>query len=480
MRRACFLRAGAVLLLLALHSRASAGQNVLPHTQPLAGPSDFSAQMVAGMDAFLLRELERSVAGRPAHWARDFSSPAAYGQSIEPNRQHFRACIGAVDERLSPPRLEVVGGTSTPPAPVAETDRYNVYAVRWPVFQNVFGEGLLLQPKTPPVARVVAVPDADQTPEMLAGLAPGIAVESQLARRLAEQGCQVIVPVLVNRQDTWSGIEALQRFTNQPHREWIYRQAFEQGRHIIGYEVQLILAAVDWLAQENRAAPSASVRFGVPSPRPLKIAVAGYAEGGLLAFYSAALDPRLDAALVSGYFDSRQQIWAEPVYRNVFGLLEEFGDAEIATLVAPRCLIVEQSEAPKVNGPPAPREGRRGAAPGKWGTPDFNTVDMEVGRANALLRPLQSEVRLIHGNEGMSVGPGSDRALESFLSALDAPKPSWRAGPVAAELRVGLDPALRQKRQCAQWVEHTERLFRLAERNRNDFLWKPSAVSSTH
>jgi hypothetical protein len=34
--------------------------------------------------------------------------------------------------------------------------------------------------------------------------------------------------------------------TNQPHREWIYRPAFELGRHIIGYEVQKILALVDW------------------------------------------------------------------------------------------------------------------------------------------------------------------------------------------------------------------------------------------
>ena len=475
MLRPCFLRAGAVLLLLALNFRALAGENVLPHTQPLTIPGDLSAQMVAGIDSFLLREIERSVEGRPARWARDFSSPEIYAKSIELNRQRFRARIGVVDKRLSPAALEFVSSTSTP-ATVAETDRYTVYAVRWPVFEGVFGEGLLLQPKTPPVARVVAVPDADQTPEMLAGLGPGMTAESQFARRLAEQGCQVIVPVLVNRQDTWSGNAALERFTNQPHREWIYRQAFELGRHIIGYEVQMILSAVDWLARENQTAPAASPQPGVPAPRPLHIGVAGYAEGGLLAFYSAALDPRLDAALVSGYFDSRQKVWEEPIYRNVFGLLEEFGDAELATLIAPRRLIVEQSEAPKVDGPPAPREGRRGAAPGKWGTPDFNTVDMEVGRANALLRPLQSEVKLVHGNEGMSVGPGSDRALEYFLGALGVAETLWRACKVVTDLRPGFDPAPRQKRQCAQWVEHTQRLLRLAERDRNEFLWKPLAV----
>ena len=66
----------------------------------------------------------------------------------------------------------------------------------------------------------------------------------------------------------------------------------------------------------------------MPGPS-LRIGVAGYAEGGLIAFYSAALDTRIDAALVSGYFDSRQRVWEEPIYRNVFGLLHEFGDAEI-------------------------------------------------------------------------------------------------------------------------------------------------------
>ena len=52
----------------------------------------------------------------------------------------------------------------------------------------------------------------------------------------------------------------------------------------------------------------------------------------------AALDQRIEAALVSGYFDSRQRLWEEPIYRNVFGLLREFGDAEIASLIAPRGL----------------------------------------------------------------------------------------------------------------------------------------------
>src|SRR5439155_9931182 len=98
--------------------------------------------------------------------------------------------------------------------------------------------------------------------------------------RFAEAGCLVLIPTLVNREDTWSGNAVLKRFTNQPHREWIYRQAYELGRHIIGYEVQKVLAAVDWFSNVSKQGDSEWAARGA------RIGVAGYAEGGLTAFYS--------------------------------------------------------------------------------------------------------------------------------------------------------------------------------------------------
>src|SRR5262249_60593503 len=108
-----------------------------------------------------------------------------------------------------------------------------------------------------------------------------------------------------------------------------------------------------------------------PSQKPARhktpIAVAGYGEGGLLALYSAAIDERIAATLVSGYFQSRQNLWQEPIYRDVWGLLREFGDAEIAGMIAPRTLVVEASRGPAGAGPPPGTEGRGGAAPGGRG-----------------------------------------------------------------------------------------------------------------
>jgi dienelactone hydrolase len=445
---------------------SAAAPAVLPGTAPLTLDGDLSARMVAGIDHFLTRETDRSLATRSALWQRDGSSPAAYEKSVAPNRERFRKAIGAVDARLPVEVLEFLDSTEETSL-VASNESYFVRAVRWRVFDGVFGEGLLLVPTRPPVAAVVALPDADQTPEMLAGLADGLPAETQFARRLAENGCLVLVPTLIDRQDTGSGNPRLNRFTNQPHREWIYRQAYELGRHIIGYEVQKVLAAVDWL---DRQATATNRAWRVP---PGKIGVAGYGEGALIAFYSSALDARIAVTLVSGYFDSRQGVWREPIYRNVFGLLREFGDAEIASLVAPRSLIIEHSRAPRIDGPPPPRAGRSGAAPGQWTTPEFNSVDAEVERANEFIKALGRPVRLVHANEGMPVGPGSERALSVFLRAFGLNQPLRPPGPRLGDARHRFDPAQRQRRQVEELVQHTQRLMQGSERVREGAFWPP-------
>jgi len=474
-----------LLLLILLCIRASAQDTPLGGTALLTTPGDLSTQMVAGIDRFLMRELEQSVGERAKFWHRDFSSPQGYEQSVQPNRERFRKIIGAVDARLPASSLELISTTETA-ALVAETDRFSIFAVRWPVFEGVFGEGLLLQPRLgardssassiihypTSIPRVLAIPDADQTPEMLAGLAPGLAAEAQYARRLAENGCQVLIPVLIDRQDTWSGNARINRFTNQPHREWIYRQAFEMGRHIIGYEVQKVLAAIDWFEADFTNS------FHTPATA-LRIGVIGYGEGGLVALYSASLDTRIQAAYVSGYFDSRQRVWEEPIYRNVFGLLREFGDAEIASLVAPRALIVEHSDVPKISGPPRAREGRSGAAAGKWATPDFESTQREVARANALVGPLTNRVQFVYGNEGMAVGPGFEDGLTQFLGTLGSPvKKLVPLGKAPADARKHFDPAERQQRQVEQLVEHTQRLFRFSERVRDENFWKKATAGA--
>ena len=78
-----------------------------------------------------------------------------------------------------------------------------ISSARWAAFGDVTGEGIELQPQMYGQFRcrtlAIVIPDADQSPEQLAGLAEGVPPESQLALRLAESGCHVIVPALIDR-----------------------------------------------------------------------------------------------------------------------------------------------------------------------------------------------------------------------------------------------------------------------------------------
>ncbi|HQH70842.1 MAG TPA: hypothetical protein PK360_02060, partial [bacterium] len=176
----------------------AAADETLPGTQPLTWEGDLSVRMMDGAHAFVERKIAESLTTRPAYWRRDFSSPEAYEKSIAANREDLKRILGVVDAR-QPGAMEYYGDDDNP-ALVAETSRYRVMQVRWPALEGVFGEGLLLQPKSTPLGFIVALPDADQTPEQITGLAPGIAPEEQFARRLVENGFEVLVPMLISRE----------------------------------------------------------------------------------------------------------------------------------------------------------------------------------------------------------------------------------------------------------------------------------------
>jgi dienelactone hydrolase len=436
---------------------ASFAQTTLPGTAQLTADGDLAAKMVDGINLYLERATTAARAQRPQLWKRDYSSVARYRQSIAPNRERFRKIIGAVDPRVPVTALQLDATTSTP-ALIATGAGYRVYAVRWPVLDGVQAEGLLLDPDSEPTARIVAIPDADWTPEMLAGLAPGVPPEAQFARRLAENGCQVLVPLLIDRRDTFSGIPGI-RMTNQPHREWIYRMAFEAGRHIIGYEVQKVLAAVDWFTAQN-------ARHAAP------IAVAGYGEGGLLALASGALDERIEATLVSGYFQPREAVWTEPVYRDVWGLLKEFGDAELAGLIAPRALIVETAAVPQVDGPPPVTSKRTNATPnGKMTTPTVAAVREEVERARTIFAGLHAEANL------QLVTTSLEPALDAFLRALGRSRPLQPAVAAPADSRGTYDPTPRLRRQFDQLVAFTQNVIARSPETRERFWSKADSTT---
>lgn len=464
----------------------------LPGTEPIPWPeADLSERLMDGAHAFVEREIAAVAGARASRWAYDFTSPEAYARSVAPNRERFRRLIGLADDRVSPVAFEIFGERTTTPAGaaagavvvgggqlpiaglaepdasgptpglVAANDRVRVWQVRWPVLPEVWSEGLLLEPVTDPGASrlrlgvaaetlaghrpryVLVVPDAGETPEQLAGLTAGDPGRQETVHRLVANGFTVILPAILDRS-LYAGDRPEHRDRLEKsaitHREWIYRQAFHLGRHVIGLEVQKILAAVDAIVTRE---PEATV------------GVAGWGEGGLLAFYAGACDTRIGATLVGGYFQSRERIWAEPIDRNLFGFLKEFGDAEISSLFPPRALLIDETPGGAIETPKGAFAHLPDLEFNRFGMTDDGWAFPFAHRASALLTPAQSW-----------------RFFDDPLAAVGDPRAvllDGLSGDIAfdpatlTDRRTGFSPEARQHRLFRQMETHLQQLVRDAD-----------------
>src|SRR5690606_6180859 len=132
-----------------------------------------------------------------------------------------------------------------------------------------------------------------------------------------------------------------------------------------------------------------------------------------------------------------------------WSLLREFGDAEIATLIAPRPLVIEYSEVPGVTG-----------QKGELRTPTLAAVRSEAERIDKLTRPGFQPRELLSGADGAAVGPWSQPALERFTERLGYSelRPLQKPEPITHNLPG--DDTERQLRQVwelddyTQWLVH--------------------------
>ena len=413
---------------------------------------DIASELVAGVDRFLLKQIDESTAKRARFWNRDFSSNAAYQVSVKPNRERLAHILGVRDS-LWVDNGENWGAFSR--STIFRNTEFSVHAIRWPAFADVVGEGLEATPNNAsrePIPNVIVIPDADQTPEQLLGLMPGVPSYSQVARRLVESGCRVFVPALIDRTAIARNGRAI--LTN---REFVYRPAFELGRHPIGYEVQKVIALVNWLTTQMKTKG--------------RIGVFGYGEGGAIALFTTALDPRIDVAVVSGYFDDRNDVWRQPIDRNVFGLLEQFGDAEVASLIAPRTLIVEAAKGPELVIPPG-----TGGAAGRLTTPRFETVRTEVARARQIVKKLTPSPRIELTCSGpIGDGPfGTEETLRKLLDELDRDVKLTKVPdrPLGPTEKGTADIKARQQRQLHELDRHNQQLLVESANVRREFMKK--------
>jgi cephalosporin-C deacetylase-like acetyl esterase len=299
--------------------------NPLKDTAPLNWEGDIASKLVDAADAFLLKKIDQAVLKRNAktELRNSITLPGEY-------REKLKHIIGVRDERMK--GSEILTGRI-----IHKSPEYSIRNFRLQAFGGVSVEGLLIEPDNAEFTTIY-IPD----PESFAN--------TTRAQTLAANGHRVFVPVLIDRKTKHRKIS---------NREFLYRSAFELGRHLIGYEVQKVSAIIDALNNTDQG-----------------IGVAGDGEGGLIAFYAAAVDKRIERTWVIGHFGKRERVWDEPAYRNVFGLLNEFGDAEIARLIHPRVLVIDPSPSPKIIVPRG-----TGGKPGKVPSFSPDQVLSEIKRA---------------------------------------------------------------------------------------------------
>ncbi|BDC49567.1 hypothetical protein F183_A18830 [Bryobacterales bacterium F-183] len=234
-------------------------------------------------------------------------------QKPAPAPQDLAHILGVVDPRVSQTQdLDLTGSLQTP-ALRATHKSFKAYAVRWPVLDGITAEGLLLQPTGPIREHIVAIPDAGMQPEQFA------AMQSKAA-----SGALVLIPVLIDRESKWSGNPELGKTTRQSHREFLYRMSFPLGRHLIGYEVQKVLAAVDWFATQSTTVP---------------VSAYGIGDGAAIAAYAKALDKRITKAFGNNYPWDRSNIAEEPIDRNIWKIRQASNIAPLPAFPETKALL---------------------------------------------------------------------------------------------------------------------------------------------
>jgi len=427
-----------------------------PGTEALTYEGDLAKAMVSGIDVYFQGLMLKASKDRDQRRFTQGHVIKSRDDYMMDKRTKLKNILAVEWPDSVPDLLEIIPATVKDRSPLAQSDAYTIKSVQWTVNPHLDGEGLLIEPMGTPIADVIALPDCDEWPEDLAGLNHEIPKKKRWIQKLAQQGCRIIVPTLINRDDTHSGIRGI-RMTNQPHREFIYRAAYEVGRYIIGFELEKIWAARNWLTNTR-----ASLRPTV---------VAGYGEGGMLALYAGALDQHVDITLVSGYFSDRKVLPEEPIYRNVWGMLTEFDDSLIAELIAPRTLIIESCGHPQIKGPPPRREGRAGAAPGKLETPALADRINTYNKTRTRLEADNLHGFLFHIISGQGKGqPFCTETIQTLLREISSLHEMTELDD-RIEPNYPLNPEKRHTSQFGQLMQYTQHLMNESEFNREEF-WR--------
>jgi len=438
----------------------------LAGTSLLATDEDLAARMVEGIRIHLKRKTAQTpeIRLKTSAQARQ-EGPQAVGRLRQQRLEKFRTSLGVAEKLAPKTSLSWTGGPDQQ-ALIAEKDGIKASRVSWNVLDDLRWEGILIEPASRPVAGCVLWPNAGQSPEEAAGLVAG-KQENEIGWSMAARGCRVIIPVILGRDHTFSGNPTLNRFTNQTHREFVYRMLYEMGRTPLGLEVEATRAAVTCLTAMNR----------------MPALVCGQGDGGRVALASAVLDERIAGCWARDAFGPREQLWEEPIDRNTWDLLNHVGDAELVELIAPRFVLLEAGSSPGWAGP-AKVANRGGAAPGKLTIIPFEQAKSEHARIDGKAWTESHKSPVLIDNRKFTPAEERKEAHEKmiprFLAESCGAPVNDRIAAEAPPLsdKTPYDTVAREGRQLHQMIGHCQNLWRHSEKARAK-LWAQANPAKT-
>ncbi len=251
-------------------------------------------------------------------WRRDYTSVAAFEESVQPSRERWLQAVGRFDRPSPLPRW------TGPPSLRTMVD------ARWltvPFLGEYRARAVLGLPKgaKPPYPLVVAQHGIGSSPERVFGFDDPSNVYHAYGRRLVEEGYAVLAPMNV---------------TEVRPRSRLNRLCLMLGGTLWGLEVARTSLLLDYLETRD------DIDMG-------RTAMWGISLGGAYTMFTLPLEPRLGAGIVTAWFNDRVRKMAiddpryscflstEEEYVFIPGWLREFGDSDLISLVCPRPVQVQ-------------------------------------------------------------------------------------------------------------------------------------------
>ncbi|MDQ2799022.1 MAG: alpha/beta hydrolase family protein [Armatimonadota bacterium] len=270
--------------------------------------------------------IEAMTAAQKSVWQGDF-------------RREFALALGGLDGWERPPLEPAVVETR-------QLDGYRRETVTFTTRPGLRAFGYFLIPDDCPAGRpaMLCLPGHGRGVESIIGLAPD---GSQRPLRQSEEYAQDFALQCVAQGYPTLALEVIGfgvRRDSQARAEgpdasscqWDSVTALMLGETVAGWRTWDALRALDYLQTRTDCVD------------PARLGVMGISGGGLVALFAAALDPRVSACVVSGYFNTFAASIlsiSHCIDNYVPGLLRLGEMPDLAALIAPRALFVENGRA---------------------------------------------------------------------------------------------------------------------------------------